>query len=444
MARDTNFRPRRSDEPHGESTHATSGRNNDPLAELARLIGQEDPFTTVGRQGRGSPRPAAVDPRDHDPQDAEDWAPQQTEGYGYRDRSGRADYGDDPHQHHGAAYQDPRYQDERGYETDDHRGYETGDHQGAYAAYYDDSQAAYGEEGYEEEPEPEKRRGGIMTIAAVVGLAVIGTAGIFGYRAWTSPSSSGAEPPVIKAEQAPTKVIPATASAEPQPTKLAYDRIGDRGGERVVPREEQPIDPRSAVRSPGAGGSGAPLSTGSVLPPLPAQTQSPAISGTEPRKVKTETIRPNQPVGGGPATPQTRTANAALSPPPAPATPAPAAAAPTTRSLALAPTTTQATPAPTTPAPATPTRTASVESGSYVVQVASQRSEADAQASYKALQQKYPSVLGSYQVMVRRADLGDKGVYYRAQVGPFQTAEQAQELCSSLKSAGGQCIVQRN
>jgi hypothetical protein len=79
-----------------------------------------------------------------------------------------------------------------------------------------------------------------------------------------------------------------------------------------------------------------------------------------------------------------------------------------------------------------------------VVQVASQRSESDAHASFKALQQKYPSVLGSHQVTVRRADLGEKGVYYRAQIGPFSTAEQAQEMCSSLKSAGGQCLVQRN
>ena len=79
-----------------------------------------------------------------------------------------------------------------------------------------------------------------------------------------------------------------------------------------------------------------------------------------------------------------------------------------------------------------------------MVQVASQRSESDAQASFKSLQQKYPGVLGNYQVMVRRADLGDRGIYYRAQVGPFQTAEQANEMCSSLKNAGGQCIVQRN
>jgi hypothetical protein len=421
MARDTNFRPRRSDEPHGDADPTPGGRGNDPLAELARLIGQDDPFATVGRQGRGSSRPAGIEPRDDHPPPYH----------------GRADYADDPHHYDAAGYQaggyqDARYQDERGYETNEQpqEAYESG-------AYYDDGQAQYSDEGYDE-PQPEKRRGGIMTIAAVVGLAVIATGGLFGYRAWTSPSTAGAEPPVIKAEQAPTKVIPAPSSTDSQPSKLAYDRIGDRGGERVVPREEQPIDPRNAVRMPAPAGSGAPLSTGSVLPPLPGQTQAAVTTGTEPKKVKTETIRPNQTAAGGPAGQPARMANVV----PQPTAPAPVA----TRSLGSpAPTATApAATAPASPAPAAPTRTANVESGSYVVQVASQRSEADAQASFKALQQKYPSVLGSYQVMVRRADLGDKGVYYRAQVGPFATAEQATEMCSNLKSAGGQCIVQRN
>jgi hypothetical protein len=29
-------------------------------------------------------------------------------------------------------------------------------------------------------------------------------------------------------------------------------------------------------------------------------------------------------------------------------------------------------------------------------------------------------------------------------VGPFANANEAAELCSSLKAAGGQCLVQRN
>ena len=80
----------------------------------------------------------------------------------------------------------------------------------------------------------------------------------------------------------------------------------------------------------------------------------------------------------------------------------------------------------------------------YVVQVSSQRSEADAQASYRALQGKFPAVLGSRPPLIKRADLGDKGVFYRAMVGPFSSRDDAVQLCGNLKAAGGQCVVQSN
>ena len=79
-----------------------------------------------------------------------------------------------------------------------------------------------------------------------------------------------------------------------------------------------------------------------------------------------------------------------------------------------------------------------------MVQIASQRSEAEASASFRALQGKYPSVLGSRTPLIKRADLGEKGTYYRAMVGPFGSSEEAAQMCGSLKSAGGQCVVQRN
>lgn len=82
--------------------------------------------------------------------------------------------------------------------------------------------------------------------------------------------------------------------------------------------------------------------------------------------------------------------------------------------------------------------------GSYAVQVTSQRSEAGAQSEFRALKAKYPSQLGNREPLIRRADLGAKGVYYRALVGPFASAEQASAMCSGLKAAGGTCIVQRN
>jgi cell division septation protein DedD len=70
--------------------------------------------------------------------------------------------------------------------------------------------------------------------------------------------------------------------------------------------------------------------------------------------------------------------------------------------------------------------------------------EKEVQSSFRALQAKYPKLLGGPEPMVRRADLGGKGVYYRTMVGPFVSAEQANELCSNLKAAGGNCIVQKN
>jgi len=60
------------------------------------------------------------------------------------------------------------------------------------------------------------------------------------------------------------------------------------------------------------------------------------------------------------------------------------------------------------------------------------------------LQAKYPNQLGGREPIVRRADLGAKGTYYRALVGPFASIEQAAGVCRSLKAAGGNCIVQRN
>jgi len=46
--------------------------------------------------------------------------------------------------------------------------------------------------------------------------------------------------------------------------------------------------------------------------------------------------------------------------------------------------------------------------------------------------------------MIYKVDLGTKGTYYRAMVGPFTNANEAGELCSNLKAAGGQCLIQKN
>src|SRR5262249_34307237 len=81
--------------------------------------------------------------------------------------------------------------------------------------------------------------------------------------------------------------------------------------------------------------------------------------------------------------------------------------------------------------------------GSYV-QVTSRRSESEAQAEFRALQGKFPDQLTGREPIIRRADLGEKGVYFRAYVGPFGATEEAAQWCASLKAAGQNCVLQRN
>jgi cell division septation protein DedD len=117
---------------------------------------------------------------------------------------------------------------------------------------------------------------------------------------------------------------------------------------------------------------------------------------------------------------------------------------PRSRVAATNPSTNPATNPAANPEPAAPTASAAASSGGYLVQISSQRSENDAQASFKALQGKFPAVLGSRSPVIKRADLGEKGVYYRAMVGPFASADEATQFCGSLKAAGGQCVIPRN
>ncbi|HET6839017.1 MAG TPA: SPOR domain-containing protein, partial [Bradyrhizobium sp.] len=175
----------------------------------------------------------------------------------------------------------------------------------------------------------------------------------------------------------------------------------------------------------------------------------------EPRKIKTFSIRGDQVDDGAAASGNSAQPSAAkLAPPVRTAAATPAVAPRSASSGANAPLSLAPQAAPPQPVADGQARVAAVNpaqtvpsgsgGGGYLVQVSSQRNEADAQASYRALQGKFASVLGSRSPIIKRADLGEKGIYYRAMVGPFGSPDEASQLCNSLKSAGGQCVVQRN
>jgi hypothetical protein len=436
MADDHSQRAYRHNEYAREATK--TGQGNDPLAELARLIGQTDPFAEFGRR---SPEGAGQQRAVHSQQ--QDWAPQPYATQEYNQAGGFSDH--------------PQAQPEQaGYDQ-----YPAG-HDNADSYYQDDP---YSEQGYDDVP-PSRRRLSIMAIAAVAALAIVGTAGAVGYRALFG-SSGASPPPVIKAETTPTKVVPPNKS-DSQSNKLIYDRVGERSsGEKIVSREEQPLDINKAPQAafPSAIGPGSPVvsTAGNAVPSM-----------DQPKKIHTIAIRPDQPMGA-PDTAAAPPARAVSAPPPMPRAAAPQrlASAPQVANADADAPTSAARPAPASqptaprnaplslspnaapPPAAAPVRTASVPparnpapaasaAGQYAVQISSQRSEAEAQAAFHALQGKYPAQLGNRQPIIRRADLGSKGVYYRALVGPFADGSDAVALCQSLKSAGGSCLIQKN
>jgi hypothetical protein len=94
------------------------------------------------------------------------------------------------------------------------------------------------------------------------------------------------------------------------------------------------------------------------------------------------------------------------------------------------------------PVPAAPIAPAAASGGGdFVVQISSQRSEADAQRALSQAKTRFSALAGRASD-VQRADISGRGTYYRARfAGGSQ--EEAQALCSQLKSAGGDCIVVR-
>jgi hypothetical protein len=180
-----------------------------------------------------------------------------------------------------------------------------------------------------------------------------------------------------------------------------------------------------------------------------AQVQQPGPAASGAKQVRTVIIHPGQQAAGNPA-PAAPPPPAAIHPakPHEPAAPKPRQTATAGGPLSIVPGPeggSQAHPVQNHVALRAPERVeATSAAGGYAVQVTSQRSEAEAEAAYRALQAKYPQELGGHRPLVRRADLGAKGTYYRALVGPFASGEQASELCSKLKAAGGSCIVQKN
>ncbi|HML09085.1 MAG TPA: SPOR domain-containing protein [Xanthobacteraceae bacterium] len=538
---DDNFRPYRSRPPlerEEEADPAARGGTADPLAELARLIGQRDPYAEPGRHE------GPAESADDTAASGLDWAADDTYAEEHDDADDRSAAPPAGESYSSYAPQDRGYDQQHDYEQDrnyrpepqasdppasnrflsgpaakfgglredvGHRPTTDESHFGeareavlpgrqspSFASpasdqpYAADDRANVGSEAYDEHYEEiPRRRSGLVVVMAVLALAVVGTAGAFAYRAMFGSSVLPTLPPIIKATDGPNKIMPSYSDARASNTGQA-GAASAGSTEKLVSREEQPVEIQEPAKtaprvistipiSPGTGSpppgvaapapaASAPAASVSSWPPVvapppaaapapaPPAAPAPASVPSEPKKIHTVIIRADQPAAPAASDaaaaapiPATRSAARPRTPPKPSITTAASAGGqplslvpgPQGEPAAPAPTPTRMAAARTSVASAAPAAEASA-GGGYAVQVTSQRSEADAQASFRALRAKFPDQLGGREPIVRRADLGAKGVYYRALVGPFASMEEAAGMCSSLKAAGGNCIVQRN
>ncbi len=478
----------------------------DPLAELARLVGQtnNDAFHKIfGDQGGptapppsgprlSEPPPFSVsardqlyaaayergpEPRFEEPypyasqqRPAQDFAPQDfapqdyaAQDYAQQDYApqGYAQQAHDPQAHVQQGYAPEAYPPAQGGQAYAY-GQET---YPADAPQQDaDWRNQYQQDAYYDEP-PRRTGRAKLLIGAAVLVVLGGSAAAYFLR---GPGVLGRDAPTIMANSGPTKVQPAEQASEGPKQSISILERGGSGSSqsRLVQNEEQPVDVSAAARASGsrparAPDAGAPVT---LAPPPPAVANS---IFAEPKRVKAVAVRPDGTIIDATA-PARPAAPAAAAPMAAPATPTPAptpASRPMDIASLVASTTPSSTPAsaPKPPVkaadpkppeakpvakPATPPVTsasipaAGAGGGAYAVQLAGTTSLDEAKEAVGRLARKFSSELGGYRPSVVKADVGSKAVYRVRVVG--LSSEDANTLCARLKSGGGSCFVARD
>lgn len=130
---------------------------------------------------------------------------------------------------------------------------------------------------YAEDAPPRRRRAGMTALAAVLALAVVGGGGVYAYRAMSGSGPAG-EPRVVRADTSPVRVAVQPA----QEAKPVSDRVA--GGERVVPREERPVSVREQAAQVQV-----PPTPARVIPLAPSQASSSGVV-TDPGQPAVRTV----------------------------------------------------------------------------------------------------------------------------------------------------------
>lgn len=425
----------------------------DPLAELARIVGQDDPFRALlaARDGgRPAEAPAAVPAHDLG------WSARTEPRFAAEEpvRTTPAD-----------AFDQYLASVER-----DMPSYEAGDAATEADESYDDARSL-------RRAAPRRRFASVGAGLAVVAVAVTGA---LTYKGLHGGKAGGV--PIVQADTTPLKVAPKVADGVeiPDQNRQIYERNAaskESGQIKVVNREEQPLDVAEAARAaggtpsaqgttPGSGpfdafGEPRKVRTVSVKPEAPpapppqaepapspvptmvlpgtdtAATPEPAVAAAPAPVAAPNAAKPAKPVRQADASPVPSALPVAAEPV---AKPVPAAKKAPQRIASVAPDALTAASPETTQATSAPLDTTSPVSG-FSVQLGVRNSASDAHTAFRQLQAKY-SLLAGKPELIRQAEVNGKTLF-RVRVGPL-SKEAASSLCTSLQGEGGQCYVARN
>lgn len=260
------------------------------------------------------------------------------------------------------------------------------------------------------------RRRGSSFLTRVVGLSAIAiTVGIFALLHQTPQEHAKQDIndlDVIKADSTPVKLVPEDRGGlqVPNTDKTVYEAISSSTRtapptvERLLPPPEEPIDRTKPEAS---------------KPSVTATAQKVEITSSESAK----TIKPVEMTSETAMSAQENNTTSTPSRLPT----KPLTAEDITR---VDPTKTLNTEQPTPQA----------TGGLYHVQLGAFKTPEEAQTSWKKIKEKFPRQLGVLESKIERKDLGEKGIFYRLQTGPFDNATKAKQLCTELTQLKQGCF----
>ena len=221
-----------------------------------------------------------------------------------------------------------------------------------------------------------------LAMALALGVMALSAGALWvGYRLSVGHTPSG-DIPLIRADTDPVKVKPDDPGGMeiPNRDRFVFNPTGNMPVERLLPAPETPL-PRPATTSNPIPPAAPP--TVAAAPPAPAATPAPQTPTATPQAAPTVSAPPK---------PQTATV------PPAGA-------------------------------------------GGYRLQLAAVKTPELAKSEIDRIKRQDGDLVGSLTLSVERADLGDRGVYYRIHAGPIADAAQAERVCAQLRQRGQGCIL---